>query len=113
MATGSLQSTFNSLHSHSVPGFKALPTCPVPTSEVFQKVHGLNLLLQPHLHMFCILPGVFKATSSLAGLIWALAVSGFNAEMPPWAWQVRKSLPREGTPCRYHGRGGLGWMESI
>lgn len=42
-----------------------------------------------------------------------LAVSGFNAEMPPWAWQVGKSLPREGTPCRYHGHGHWGgWLST-
>lgn len=42
-----------------------------------------------------------------------LAVSGFNAEMPLWAWQVGKSLPREGTPCRYHGHGDWGgWRAS-
>lgn len=71
VATGSLQSTFNPLRSRSVAGFKALPTCPVPASEVFRKVHELNLLPQPHLHVFCTLPGVFEAPSSLAGLIGA------------------------------------------
>lgn len=40
-------------------------------------------------------------------------MSGFNEEMPPWAWQVGESLPREWTCCRYHGHGGLEWMETI
>lgn len=40
-------------------------------------------------------------------------MSGFNEDLPPWAWQVGESLPREWTPCRYHGHGGLGWVENI
>lgn len=91
MASGSLQNTFNSLHSRSGAEFEVLPTSlfqPQKFSEGSwaQSVAAASFACVLHFAWGVLSHQLISRTN------WALAASGFNEEMPPWAWQVGKSL---------------------